>query len=261
MNGIFDEPGDFYYSGDADKTKNSVTEHYHGIYEIYYLKSGRCNYFIDDTLYEVHAGDIVFIPNGVIHNTNYSEPHTRRLINCSADYIPPSLVSKVDSLPRLYRNKRISIEADRIFSRIEEEYTRADGFSKDALKCYTGELFFLFLRSEDSPSDTAERRSIAQRAAKYARENYCSQIGLSDTAARLGVTAEHLSRSFKKEIGFGFSEYLLMLRLQKAEYMLKNEPGRSISEIAFACGFNDSNYFSDKFKRAYGIPPSYLKRK
>ena len=258
---ISEEPKDFYFSNDVHKAKNSVTQHYHEIYEIYYLKSGCCNYFIDDTLYELRAGDIVFIPNGIIHNTNYSGAHTRRLINCSADYIPESILERTNELPRLYRNKRLTQEAERIFTRIEEEYTRADGFSRDALKCYTGELFFLFLRSEGEPHDTAERKSVAQRAAKYARENYCSQIGLTDTALRLSVTAEHLSRSFKREIGFGFSEYLIMLRLQKAEYMLKNEPGRSISEIAFACGFNDSNYFSDKFKKAYGIPPSRLKRK
>jgi AraC-like DNA-binding protein len=175
--------------------------------------------------------------------------------------VPESIRGRISTLPRLYRDKRISAEAQRIFSRIEEEHQRGDEYSKDAIKCYTGELFFLFLRSEETPFDTAERKSIAQRAAKYARENYCSQIGLTDTAERLSVTAEHLSRSFKREIGFGFSEYILMLRLQKAEYMLKNEPGRAISEIAFACGFNDSNYFSDKFKRAYGIPPSHLKRK
>jgi AraC-like DNA-binding protein len=29
----------------------------------------------------------------------------------------------------------------------------------------------------------------------------------------------------------------------------------SIAEVAYACGFNDSNYFSDKFKRTYGMSP------
>ena len=75
------------------------------------------------------------------------------------------------------------------------------------------------------------------------------------------VSAEHLSRTFKKETGFGFSEYLTLVRLQKAEYMLRNEPGRSVCEIAYACGFNDSNYFSAKFKQTYGKAPSKFKNK
>ncbi len=255
------EPSDFYFSSDAGSSKNSVNRHYHGVYEIYYMKSGSCNYFIDDSLYEVQAGDVILIPDGIIHKTNYSGPsHTRLLINCSEKYIPESILPHVRNLARLYRNKRISTEVERIFAKIEEEYTRADGFSLDALKCYTGELFFLFLRGEGPTSESSKRKSFAERAAKYVRENYCSQIGLAETAKELSVSPEHLSRSFKRETGFGFCEYLLLLRLQKAEYILKNEPGRSISEVAYACGFNDSNYFSDKFKKAYGIPPSLLRK-
>ena len=75
----------------------------------------------------------------------------------------------------------------------------------------------------------------------------------------LSVSEEHLSRTFKKEITFGFSEYITLIRLQKAEHMLKNEPSRAITEVAYACGFNDSNYFSYKFKKAYGLTPSEVR--
>ena len=96
---------------------------------------------------------------------------------------------------------------------------------------------------------------------EYVRKNYMHEITLSDIAEKNAVSAEHLSRIFKKEIGVGFSEYINSVRLQRAEFMLKNEEGKSISEIAFACGFNDSNYFSYKFKKLYGVSPISLKRK
>ena len=258
---LLGEPENFYFSSDARSTKSSINQHYHGIYEIYFMKSGACNYFIDDRLYEVKSGDLIFIPDGIIHKTNYTGgTHSRLLINCSEDYIPESIRQQVKNLPYLYRGGQVTRDAERIFSKISEEYSRADTFSNDALKCYTGELFFLFLRGAEQNDDREFQRSAAERAAKYVRENYCSQIGLSETADALSVSPEHLSRSFKRETGFGFCEYLLLLRLQKAEYMLKNEPGRSVAEVAYACGFNDSNYFSDKFKRTYGIPPSHMKR-
>jgi len=68
-----------------------------------------------------------------------------------------------------------------------------------------------------------------------------------------------LSRVFKQEVGIGFKEYLIRFRLQKAEDMLKHEPGRAVSEVAYACGFNDGNYFSYKFKEAYGVSPTKVK--
>jgi AraC family L-rhamnose operon regulatory protein RhaS len=43
--------------------------------------------------------------------------------------------------------------------------------------------------------------------------------------------------------------------------MLKEEDTKKVSEIAYICGFNDSNYFSDKFKRTYGISPLAFSKK
>ena len=80
-------------------------------------------------------------------------------------------------------------------------------------------------------------------------------ISLGDVASYCFVSREHLSRIFKKETGFGFNEYVTLLRLRKAEEMIMCEPNKTISEIAYECGFNDGNYFSYKFKKMYGISP------
>jgi len=48
--------------------------------------------------------------------------------------------------------------------------------------------------------------------------------------------------------------YLLGLRLDKAARLLK-ETKRSVTDIAFDCGFNDGNYFSRSFHRYFGRSP------
>jgi AraC family L-rhamnose operon transcriptional activator RhaR len=34
----------------------------------------------------------------------------------------------------------------------------------------------------------------------------------------------------------------------------------NVTEVAFACGFNDSNYFSSLYHKEYGMSPSRFKR-
>ena len=88
-----------------------------------------------------------------------------------------------------------------------------------------------------------------------------NDITLSSVAHTLSVSFEHLSRIFKKETGFGFNEYLTLVRLKEAERMLRNEPGLKISEVAFGVGFNDSNYFSYNFKAHFGVSPKNMRKK
>ena len=251
----------FYYHKAVGEAKSLSSSHYHNSFEIYYLKEGYCNYFIDDRAYDTKVGDIILIPEGVIHKTNYNEtPHTRILINCSTEYIPKSVRPLISSMPYLYRNPEITKAVDIIFQKIGEEYERSDAFSGEALKCLTFELFFLLARNLGKRTEASTGNVFIEQTVKYIQKNFMTDITLSKMAKIHSVSAEHLSRTFKKETGFGFNEYVTLVRLQKAENMLKNEPGKSICEVAYACGFNDSNYFSDKFRRAYGISPSKVKK-
>lgn len=250
-----------YYFDKASKIKgNKSSSHYHSLLEIYYMKKGSCNYFIDDKSYRVETGDLVFIPSGIIHKTNYDvDFHDRWLINCSGDFLPDSVKKAIKNLPHFFKKSGITAQCEKVMERISEEYQKNDEYSLDALKCLTGELIFLLVRNADQEEETVGSEFIG-KAIKYIQENFSQEITLSQVAELLSVSAEHLSRTFKRETGFNFSEYLTLFRLQKAEYMLKNEPGRSVHAVAFACGFNDSNYFSYKYKKQYGVSPKKVKK-
>jgi AraC-like DNA-binding protein len=254
--------GDFYFQQASNIKGSKNNEHYHDLIEIYYMKKGSCNYFIDDRSYRVNAGDIVLIPDGTIHKTNYDcVYHDRWLINCSKDFIPESVLPLIKKLPHLFANSQLTKECERIMKKIGEEYARSDEFSKDALKGLISELIFLFVRNAEYQEEKISKNLLVENVIKHLQQNYMAEVSLFLTADIFSVSPEHLSRTFKKQTGFGFSEYLTLLRLQKAEEMLKNEPGKSVNEVAFACGFNDSNYFSFKFKKAYGVSPLKVKNK
>ncbi len=249
----------FYFHRTDSKICSNSTQHYHSGFEIYYMKEGKCHYFINDTSYDIVSGDIILIPKGVLHGTSYgAKPCTRLLINFDYSFISPEIINAAMGIGHLYRNSATLGQTNDIFSHIENEYTRSDSLSSPALKCYLEALFIMMIRNQGEKIKR-EGNTIVEAAIKYIQKNYMTTVRLADVAKMLSVSEEHLSRLFKKEITFGFSEYITLIRLQKAEHMLKNEPCRAITEVAYACGFNDSNYFSYKFKKAYGKTPSEVR--
>ena len=99
-----------------------------------------------------------------------------------------------------------------------------------------------------------------EKILEYLHENFSSELSLNETAKRYSVSPEHLSRSFKKETGLGFNEYVTTIRMKHAEQLLKRSDSPSISEIALNCGYNDSNYFSKIFKSVHGVAPLKYKK-
>ena len=187
----------YYFNKVVDIVNNESTHHYHHAFEIYYMQSGVCNYFIGNQSYRVTPGDVILIPGGTIHRTNYNGvAHSRLVINCSSEYIPVSVAERIDSVGHLYRNNAVIPQLDAIFAKIEEEYANADFLSADVMRCYTAELFFLILRNPNEHENDSDENNIVIRALKYIQDNYMNEVKLSAVAKILSVSAEHLSRVF-----------------------------------------------------------------
>ena len=72
------------------------SHHYHDSFEIYYLSQGSCHFFIDNRSYDVSAGDLVLIPEGIIHRTNYGsdEEYARTVVEFPTSLIPLSVQAR-----------------------------------------------------------------------------------------------------------------------------------------------------------------------
>ena len=78
------------------------------------------------------------------------------------------------------------------------------------------------------------------------------------SALKLAVAAglsERYVNELLFEAGASFTTRITELRLRKAADLLAQHDGR-ISDIAFACGFNDLSYFNRCFRRRYGLTPT-----
>lgn len=234
--------------------------HYHDIWEVYYLTGGSCRYFIGNKTYRLDTGDLVVIPPGVIHRVIYdSSTHSRMLVNCSADHIAASCVSRLEQTPHFSPDPVCARQVRSLFGKLQAESAQRDAFYPDICRSLLSQLLVLLCRSEGSRPKVTAGSPFVEDAVLYIHENYMLHLTLTETARRCAVSPEHLSRVFRRETGFGFNEYLNIYRLKRAESLLKSGSCSSIAQVAGLCGFPDSNYFSKAYRKMYGLPPSKVK--
>jgi two-component system, response regulator YesN len=77
----------------------------------------------------------------------------------------------------------------------------------------------------------------------------------------LYMNADYLGKLFKKETGEKFSNFLTRIRIEKAIQIIETESDVKIFELAEKIGFGEnSQYFSQVFKKQTGYTPSEYKR-
>lgn len=246
---------------------NMKHSHFHPYYEIYYLYSGKRRIFVNDTLYTLSRGDMVLINKNVLHRTTYisDETHERFALNFSDKYLIP-LFEKYSREAVLYcfhspfltihYNRREYIED--LFQKLLYESNHLDNFSQHLITNYLEELIIFLVRYQKNETQSQISLNLTdeviQNTAKYIRCNYNQPITLEMAANHANMSTTYFSKKFKAVTGFGFKEYLCKIRLTEASKRLL-ETNDNITEIAFACGFSDSNYFGDVFKKLKGISP------
>ena len=88
----------------------------------------------------------------------------------------------------------------------------------------------------------------------YMEKNYREDLRFEDLAAAAHLAPTTLRRLFHESFGCSPMAYLQQLRVKKAMLMLA-DPTKSVGDIAFAIGFNDSGYFTRIFKKETGETP------
>ncbi len=83
---------------------------------------------------------------------------------------------------------------------------------------------------------------------------------LSSIARKMQMTDSHLSRMFKKNTGFNFSEYLTERRLEEAARLLLQDTKLKVADISESLGYGNPTYFLSRFKAKYGVSPSAYRK-
>jgi AraC-like DNA-binding protein len=117
------------------------------------------------------------------------------------------------------------------------------------------ELLVVLARAEHtSAEDPRRNRPRLERTLSLIHERFSQPLSLAALARHAGMSVSRFSCVFREVLGTSPLEYVAQARMREARRLLR-APGESIAEVAYAVGFQDSNYFSRSFKQHHGMSP------
>jgi AraC-like DNA-binding protein len=133
----------------------------------------------------------------------------------------------------------------------------ADNTKGPLARLLTESLLHASLRLLKSPQTQRPRKAIRtyESICLYVQENFHSSITRESVARHFGLAPNHVSRLFRKEGLMRFNDYLNLVRVNRAKFMLQNY-SLTLKEIAASCYYSDPAYFCRVFKKVCKVTPT-----
>ncbi|WP_337102123.1 response regulator [Paenibacillus sp. YIM B09110] len=104
-----------------------------------------------------------------------------------------------------------------------------------------------------------ESDTIVQTIKRYISLNMDKEISREEMAELVFLSADHLTRLFKKETGHSISDYMMLEKTKLAKELL-TQTAISISAIATAVGYSNFSHFTKIFKKYAGVGPKEYRK-
>jgi len=107
--------------------------------------------------------------------------------------------------------------------------------------------------SQQSPAQSHITRAVIE-AERHFFEHHTEPINVSQLTKRLGIAYSYFRREFKTRTGYSPWQYVLYLRLSRAQRLLASSDA-TLEDIASRVGFSSAFHLSSAFKKAFRVSP------
>ena len=121
-----------------------------------------------------------------------------------------------------------------------------------------GKNTILGMKGEDYANEN-NKKEIVGRIKQYIHEHLSEDLTVEILAEQVFLSADYVSRIFKREENMTVIEYITNERLFCAAELLQ-DPKISVAKVAISVGYNNYSYFSKMFKKKYKQTPSEYQR-
>lgn len=115
---------------------------------------------------------------------------------------------------------------------------------------------------QEEPEPSAQPSALLLKATQLVREHLDDSTYNRDRmAADMGMSTSSLFTKLRTASGMNIQTFMQNIRLNAAAALLRAHPDLRISDVAYRVGFNTPKYFSQCFKKEFGVlPGDYAKR-
>jgi len=254
---------------------NTINWAWHDELQLNYVVHGAISIYLYNKVLTLHEGEGAFINKGVLHmTTTVDDPdsimlcvnfHPRMLSGFAGSvyesqyvrpYVGNPLWSERRFVPEVPWQKKIlqkTLMLNRCYNEKKERYEI--DILTTLLKIWKLIIENALPAPGDKPSASRQRHNdIVQGILTYLHEHFSEDISVEDIAGAITLSPEECCRTFKKVTRDTIFNYLRTYRITQSTDMLKNTD-RSVTDIAYACGFSSSSHFIASFKKTMGMTP------
>jgi transcriptional regulator GlxA family with amidase domain len=115
-----------------------------------------------------------------------------------------------------------------------------------------------YIVNDEAPTLSHSQTDRLIEVIKYIKENLHNPISLKQVANIACMKEQSFCRYFKGRTQKSFSQYVEHMRMELARKLLIDFE-RSITDVAYSCGYNSSSHFCKIFKQHNGLSPYQYK--
>ena len=241
--------------------------HDHSAVEVLLTLEGMVTYTVEDRIYHVRKGEVLIVPPDTLHSLSMGEGSSRYLFLFESDALMAmrdlkAMASYFHKPFHLRDGSDAHVRVRELLLRAQDAYDQHDMLWNTI--CYScllqiyvtlGQRYLSGVRraSGDAPGNMDSE--VINSVMTFINNHYREELTLEDVAKFAGFSRYYFSRTFKRQTGYSFKDYLCQKRLQVAMDLLIRT-NRPMRDVALESGFGSVATFNRVFRESKGCTPT-----
>ena len=230
--------------------------HWHMEHELIACREGSAQVMLDDTMFNITQQQCIFCHSGRVHYISASPDSV--LLVCLFDEKMYDPITSPFALENPVFEDRYGILPK--LSEIRHELQNQPIFFECRTEAMIGEILVDIFRGEPLRKAQWQFSDVITRYKQLLNhiDLEYEHITYQNAVQFMNMSDAYFSRYFKRQAGMTFSQYLNVVRIEKAVQLLNSAPTMKIADVMLRCGFNTIRSFNRVFREVTGFTPTTL---